>query len=141
MDHLYRWKIKQSNKCVACDEIETLHHAIYDCPIAKESIRSIETVINDKLGTNLRLKYEQVLLGTMSSLDPDLFQTCMDTRNGIDVLLVLYKQNIILQRDTKRAFTVDDIKSIINDRIMLDRYLDRRYMKNNRFLKKWVSFM
>jgi len=61
--HLFKWKIKENDLCAFCNQIETLRHAIYDCNIAKESIKNFIKVIEGPLNTKLNLSYSDILLG------------------------------------------------------------------------------
>jgi hypothetical protein len=140
MHHLAKWKLKTTDKCSMCNVTETLHHAIYECPVAKECIRHIEHILTNKLGTNINLGYEQVLLGTISASDNEnqFISVNMETRVGIDTLLVLYKQYIILQRENKRFITLEEIENILVDRINLDTYIDKKYKIGSKNLGKWL---
>ncbi len=142
MSHLFKWKLKDTDKCALCNVVQTVYHAIYDCPTARECIRHIEQIINRRLSTNIKLRYDQVLLGTMSTIDYEnqLIKVTKGTKVGIDTFLILYKQLIILQRENKRFVTIEELENVLNERINLDLYNDKKYKTGNKNSAKWFSF-
>ncbi len=101
--HLFKWKIKENDHCASCNQTETLKHVIYECQIAKETIKNLVRVIGDLLNTDFSLSYADVLLGLTGRNNFQLI-----TRNElhlIDELMIIIKRTLILQRDQKLILT------------------------------------
>ncbi len=122
LKHLLKWKLHHSGKCSNCDLPETLKHAIFECPIAKDAINKLEKLIGKFFKTNIppKLTYENLLLGTCSSVTN--FHPNFHNKKAIDTLLILLKQKLILQRDNKVIIELNELELMITDRINLEHY-------------------
>jgi exonuclease III len=137
MKHLHKWKIKQSDKCRNCNVTETLAHAIYECNIAKDAISKISEVIKNRYNvlTDLNLTFENMLLGISSTVSNS--ELTFKNKAGIDTILILLKQKLILQREEKRILDEGEIEKIVDDRIALELYNMKKYNKKQVLCGKW----
>jgi len=132
MKHLKRWRIKESENCGSCGEIETFKHAVFDCQIAKNSFKNMEDEINARYfnGThNIELTLEDITLGV--SATKSLQSLNKEQAIGIDIVLILLKQRLILQREAKFELTREDIVSLFEERYRIDKYNSKVYKKGN----------
>jgi len=121
--HLYKWKIKDNDKCSYCDQTETLKHAIFDCNIASSTLRNAETIMNVILKTNLSLTYTDVLVGL--SVDSNYNSINKKMKLWIDEILIIIKRKLILQRENKRIITTNEIETLISGHNKLLNYIDK----------------
>jgi len=56
MKHLFTWQLKPSALCGFCSDIETLKHALWDCPIAKDTLNRFEMMMNQYSGRNIKFR-------------------------------------------------------------------------------------
>jgi len=131
MKHLFTWKIKDSPNCTLCNVPETLKHAIFECPVASNVWEHFKTLLN----LDLPITYDNILLGfsTTNSLNLNRNKTY-----AIDTLLILLKQRLILQRENKIHINVDQIFSVISDRLRLEKYNSVKYNHKTRFISRWI---
>ncbi len=134
MKHLHKWKLSQTDKCSYCNQTETVSHAIFHCPIAKDAITKLENLLNRQYSFNppLSITFNNMLLG-ISSTSINTFITHAP-KYAIDCVLVLLKQKLILQRDNKIFLSVRDIDTLFYNRLNIEKYNCRQ--KNLRGLEK-----
>ncbi len=132
MNHLYKWKIKQSPNC-ACGEIETLKHAITDCHYASQSMEEFKKVMKDQANITLDLNEENILFG-LNKNDCREFSPYIP---AINTCLILLKRNLILQRENKKILTQSVIRRIIASQIAKEKYNAKKHKKTNAFRLRW----
>ncbi len=134
MKHLYKWKIKSSPNCSFCSEVETLTHAIHTCPIAKDCWKKL----SDILGLGMELfTFNNILLGFGSKQDIIPTHLGVKKLRSLDVIMVLLKQTLILQREEKRFLSVSEMKSIIRNRLNIVSYIGIKNGNQNEFAISW----
>jgi len=118
--HLFRWKLKDNPDCGHCKNEESLKHAIYECEIASETINNFINLIRESTGRILNLSYQDILLGTSSNRQI----VCMNLGEKllIDEAIIIIKKTLILQRDSKRVVTTDNLKTILKELNSLYKY-------------------
>lgn len=131
MKHLYLWKIKETANCNLCGIEEDLKHAIYDCPVARDCWQQIQTLLNNQTGN---LEYQDILMGLSSR--PSGFDNRLQL-HSIDLLIILLKQKLILQREEKQLLTHNELINIINNWIKTEKYIAIKNNKINNYNKKW----
>jgi len=122
--HLYRWKIKNNDQCSYCNTTETLRHAVYDCVIARETRHNLELIINSTLNINMKLSYNDVLVGLNNN--NNIREIIQSDKLVIDELLIDLKRSLILQRENKRILTNIDIKNSILSQIKIRRAIGKK---------------
>ncbi len=140
MKHLKKWRIKESENCGFCGEIETFKHAVFDCQIAKSSLKHIEEEINIRYlnsNRNIRLSLEDITFGVSSTRT--LLSLTKEQAIAIDMILILFKQRLILQRENKFELLREDIVSLFEERYRIEKYNSKVYKKGDSFKidKRW----
>jgi hypothetical protein len=129
LKHLFKWKLHPSGMCAHCGSFETLKHAIFECPIALDAIKKLEYLINKRYNVPLNFTYENILLGTCSTITNYYLDTMH--RKAIDTLLILLKQKLILQREHKTKLETKDIENMIMSRINIELYGAKSFMEGS----------
>jgi len=130
MKHLYYWKIKDSPNCNACNTTETLKHAIFECPIAITAWDHFKNILN----LVINCSYNDILLGFCATNNLNVLQNRI---HAIDTLMVLVKQRLILQRENKVYLNYDNVFSLINERVKLEKYNSLKYGNKIRYSVRW----
>ncbi len=130
MNHLYKWKIKDTPNCSLCNVPETLKHAVFDCPVAARVWENLKGIL-DMSNT---FEYADILLGFSStkSLNVSLCRSY-----SLDTLLILLKQRLILQRENKVHIDRDRIINLIVDRCKLEKYNSSKNDQIIRYINRW----
>jgi exonuclease III len=124
--HLYKYKIKDNDKCPSCLVTDDLKHTIFDCSIVKQTWQNFVTILNTTYKINIPdLTYETILFGFKK-------QTT-DSYKALSTILIIIKRKVILQRENKVSLTRDDINNIIRSQIRLE----KRISLKTDFDKKW----
>jgi hypothetical protein len=126
MKLLHKWGIKESDKCANCDVVETIKHAIFECPIAIDAINKLENFLTLKIGKNVKFAFNDVLLGVVS----DAWQFSKSERIMLDYCLIMLKQKLILQRENKSIMSQDFIEKLCKDRARMEIYNVKKYKKD-----------
>ncbi len=140
MKHLFKWKIKINPNCTLCGEPETLEHAIFNCPVASDCWNKLFSLL--KINTT-SLTYRNILLGLSSNHCPsreviNIFCEYRVSMYPIDVIMILLKQALILQREEKRFLSINEIKCIIRNRLNIEKYIHVKANSVNSYEKKWL---
>jgi len=122
--HLCRWKIKENDLCAVCNVTETLKHAIYECNLAKESIKNFEFIINRTLNVNIKLTYADVLLGISTTKTNNVLLKADQLL--IDELLIIIKRAIILQRENKRILSINELIMEIKKQLRIRKIMGKK---------------
>jgi len=139
MKHLHKWGIKPTQNCAKCAVSETLEHAIYTCPVAKDAIRKFEYFMLSKLEVSLSLSFNDVIFGTWSNLCRNMSLNSKQ-RAVIDTCLILLKQMLILQREEKRDVDEQSLERVLVDYAKREVYNNRVYKKTS-FNNYWYEIM
>lgn len=139
MQHLHKWKLKPTPNCSMCNSNETIKHAIFECPIANDAINKLERFVLDKTGVNIVLDYNDVLLGTESS-QTNHQNLNHNQKSFIDTCLILLKQTLILQRETKNYLSEEKLISILSEHAKREIYNKVAY-KKQRFNNYWYDLV
>jgi len=139
MQHLYKWGIKQTQNCSTCEETETLEHAIFMCPVAKDAIKKLEDFMSSRLNSTVNLSFNDVLLGTMANRTGHT-DLNVEQKAVIDIGLVLLKQALILQRENKMIIEYRQLCNIIVDYAKREVYNKKVYRKQN-FNHYWYDIL
>ncbi len=123
MQHLYKWKIKDSENCSLCKCKETLKHATFDCTVARNAVLTLNEVIKARYGlqSEVNLSYENMLFGLTSTINNVGLR--FKQKVAIDHVIILLKQRLILQRENKLPINVDEINRIFEERKNIDKYI------------------
>jgi len=116
-DRLHKWKLKDSNICDYCDEIDTLEHHLFLCHASK--------IIWDKLvqwiHSNLEIKYLltecEVIFGIPFTNSPDL--------KLINFLIILSKWYINNTKTNNKPLYFIELITVIREKITLINYLNK----------------
>jgi hypothetical protein len=122
MSHLYKWKIKDTPNCHNCNIKETTLHAIFQCPIAKSLIDKFEKLVLEKFRITIKLSEVDMLIGISKSNYPDIENK---TINQLNAILIILKRKLILQREEKSVITENELKSIVNNQIAIEDYIQK----------------
>ncbi len=122
--HLFKWKLSDSPYCHHCkNEVETINHAIYQCPIARKTIQNLEKIIQEELGLNINLSNTDVLFGIGKNT---LYNIDYKKRSYLNTLLIIIKRKLILQRVKKEILSVSEIKNIAEYQSRLEKYITNK---------------
>jgi len=128
MYHLYKWKIKETANCSICNVTETTLHAIYECPVARQTYKYLESLLSEQAHIQVKLNWKDVLLG---------IQTNTPNKGAINSILIILKRNLILQREEKRIITMEEIEHIIKEQMKKEKYIATKSNTLNKYSKRW----
>jgi hypothetical protein len=112
MHHLFKWKIKETPNCASCANTEeTTVHAIYDCPIAKMTLKNFTEIIRDKINIRLEIDITKMILG----IEYNECEWDNNTTDMINLILILIEKRINTSKRTKtRTINKEEILGINN---------------------------
>ncbi len=134
MQHLNRWRLKDTNICHSCLIPETLIHAVYECPIARSAFRILENVLTSNCNHAISLSPEDIILGVSCT------RSILASRpqlQAVDEIIVAIKQVLVLQRENKIFLNADDISAIIKNRINIFKYNNSKHKRCSSLVRKW----
>ncbi len=134
MKHLHTWKIKETPNCTHCNIVETTKHAIYDCPIAIDCWSKLNTLLSDRIND---LTLLEIIEGTVSHINLNLLELNRYEKYGLDTILILLKQKLILQREEKVFLNSIEIINIIKNWIKIEKYTAVKLNKLHCHSQKW----
>ena len=123
---LYLYRIKDSNECNNCNQIETIGHMLWHCPRVQIFWRQIKCMFE-----NQRISYKTVLTG-------------FDHRNNtvcrrINTILSLGKQFIWYNRDVPNGLTKDKFILHVFKYIRVERYALKVSDREQTFNNIWAN--
>jgi hypothetical protein len=123
--HLHKWKLSDSPNCTKCNVVETLRHAIWECEIAQNAILNFKVAIESICPETapLDISYEVIMFGTYGICRSVIGKYMIQL---INTCLVLLKQKLILQRENKSYISLEEVRTLITDRIKMNSYNDRK---------------
>jgi hypothetical protein len=127
MSHLYKWKLKSTPNCAVCNEKETIIHAIYECPIARNALRILEEKLKDNFNIEVNISKIDALIGVEKTLNSTILRS---QANLVNTLLIILKRKLILQREDKKEITENEIINMISNQERINNYINK---KENRF--------
>ncbi len=134
MKHLNKWKIKNTPNCGHCNTVETTIHAIYECPIAIDCWQKLNRILNGRIGNLTPL---EILEGTAGSANQNLLGLSNNERFGLDTVLILLKQKLILQREGKLLLLDIEIENVIKNWMKIERYIAIKNDKLRKHELRW----
>ena len=108
-DKLFTWRIKETNKCEYCNEIDTLEHHFCWCVYSRELWKKIHKWSKDNLDTSRDFTVYEILFGI-----------CIDNNksfNIINFLILLGKQFINKSRTNKEPLYFIKFVSLLKNKI------------------------
>ncbi len=127
MKHLHTWKIKNSPNCTNCQIPETISHAVWECPIAQQSISNLTTIYNAINNTHLTLDKKTVIYGIRN-------------KAAFNTILTIIKRNLILQREEKQVLSCKVIKQLIKQQCDLELYIAQKKSYQQKHERRWKDF-
>ncbi len=97
--------------------VESTIHAIYECPIAKDTLRKLETLITRNLGIEIKINQYDCLYG-IDRLTHSMVPR--KERAFINKALILVKRKLILQREDKVSITDEELSRMIETQTKLE---------------------
>ena len=70
-DRLFKWKIKTSNKCDDCGEVDSIEHHLYYCINSRTFWNQLKTWMGSNLNFGIELAVCEVIFGLPSYNNPD----------------------------------------------------------------------
>jgi exonuclease III len=136
INHLYKWGIKDTNKCSHCGVKDDLKHTIYECSIASITFKNFLTVLKKNFKIDIeKLSYKELLLGTSNNKLPSHGSSSA----AIDTMLLILKRKLILQREEKHILSEKEIIEAIIEQKRIELYkgegIDKRFHE-----RKWKEF-
>ena len=127
-DNLFRWKIKESNKCPFCIEVGSLLHTFYYCPVLKSFWNYIENIVK-------RYTYDRSFIIDAQIL---IYGFDFSKANLIDLiinyaLLSIYRTMLLFHEERyylENKFAVM-FKSIIKKRFQIEKYKTKQCVFSN----------
>jgi len=142
MQHLNKWKIKETDKCNFCNEIETLKHATFDCPKARESIIQLELETCERYGLQrhrVKFDYEDITFGILST--KSILSLGKHQAIAVETIIIELKQRLILQREDKTSLSRIDVTKMFDYRKRIEKYNSIKYCKNIDIEGKWGNML
>ena len=126
---LLKWGILQSNLCSFCSEdVETITHLIYQCPVVKRLWHRIEKYLKEEFGIiSVKLGTKEVIMNRI--VEPK--------RNVGNFVCLLTKQYIYRQRCIGEHLNKFELTNHIKRIELIEKYIAIKNGKLNVHLKKW----
>jgi hypothetical protein len=137
MKHLFTWKIKESPNCTQCGEVETIKHAIAECTVARTTLSTFKTILEEYVNITINLTPESLILGVEAQ---DL-NTQTPYIPAINTCLILIKRALILQRENKFALSIEQLKDLITNQIAKEKYNATKTKKLTNFELRWPTLL
>jgi hypothetical protein len=119
MSNLFKWKIKEVEKCNICNIKDDLKHSLFECVIARDSIKNFEDVLTEYNISIQKLTYIDILFGTKCTWP--VTQTNYELTTNIDTFILILKHKLLTMRENKRLITKDEIKTIIANQNLIEK--------------------
>ena len=127
MKHLHTWKIKDTPNCANCQIPETIAHAVWECPVAQQTINNLTTVYNAINNTHLTLDKKSVIYGIRN-------------KAAVNTILTVIKRALILQREEKQILSCEEIKRLIKQQCDIELFIARKKNNQQKHVKRWTEF-
>jgi hypothetical protein len=124
MSHLYNWRIKTSPNCTLCQVQESIEHAIWTCPVAQHAVNTLIDLIHNLTHRRINISKNEFIFG-------------IPNMHSLNVIFVLLKRTLILQREDKHFLNIDNIKKLITDEMRVEKFISLRKNNMNLFYKNW----
>ena len=123
------FNIREDETCDNCDEVETISHLLYECHVARNLWREVQSWLSIISPNTFDLDKKSVLLG--------------NTKNEIIInyIIILTKHKFYKSKWNRNKLTILKLKHIIKQQMDLEIYLGT--IKNNlpKVLGKWASVL
>ena len=127
---LFKWGAVEDDKCIYCQQKETVTHVLMDCQIASDTYINLmdilETIPNKQHDRQINLSRESIT--TLYQLPSD-----------IATLLILIKSKLLLQRENKLALSQDAILAIANSQYQIEKKIAYNQGKTSKHKLKWAT--
>ena len=124
---LFKWKMRDSDKCDRCGQTETLSHMFVECEGLADFWIAVESLINSYCKVPINFNVENVLWNKI----------VQPIGNISNLICLIAKQFIYRQRCLKEDLSNEHFKNLLNHIERIEKYYA---VKNNRLhvhLKKW----
>ena len=129
-DKLHTWKIKTSNKCEYCDQIDTIEHHLFWCRSTQEFWNKVQKWVKNNLDTSLKLTVCEIIFGI-----------CIENNDSFDMInfIILIGKNFINKsRSNGDALYFIKFLSVLKDKLEYINYIKNA---NDEVLKDWERDM
>jgi hypothetical protein len=133
--NLFKWKIRDSDKCLKCNVKDDLRHCLFECQRAKDSFDNLVQYLKENNITLTAFSYEEILFGTNSTWE--IVHQHFKHSICIDEILLIMKKRLLNTLDTKQEIKIPDIKKLVNDQIAIGQSTNNRNKRD----KKWKVFI
>ena len=107
--NLNKWTILDSNKCLYCEEIDTIEHRLYACEQSKLFWERLQTWMRDNLEVSFPLTVCEVLFGINMNSDPNV--------KVINFIILLGKWYINNTKQNEKPLYFIDFLSLLQNKI------------------------
>ena len=127
-DRLYKWKIKNNNKCDYCEEVDSIEHHLYYCTISNQFWKQLKSWTISNLNLGIELTVCEVLFGIPSNNNPDL--------KIINFLILIGKWYLNNSKTQNKPIFFFDFISLIKEKTEILRNVN---IINNEEVDLWVA--
>ena len=127
-DRLYKWKIKNNNKCDYCEEVDIIEHHLYYCTISKKFWNQLKSWMINNLNLGIELTVCEVLFGLPTNNNPDLKLT--------NFLILIGKWYLNNSKTQNKPIYFLDFITLIKDKTEVLRRINKM---NNEEVESWVA--
>ena len=127
-ERLQKWKIKSSNKCDDCGEVDSIEHHLYFCATSKTFWKKLKTWLIDNLGFGIELTVCEIIFGIPAYNNPDL--------KLINFVILIGKWYLNHSKTQNKSIYFLDFISLIKEKTEILRNIS---IINNEEVDSWVS--
>ena len=130
-DKLHTWKIKTTNICEYCSNIDTIEHHLFWCTNSQEFWNKVQKWIKDNLDTSLKLTVCEIIFGI-----------CIENNKSIDMInfIILIGKNFINKsRNNRDPLYFIKFLSILKEKIECINYIKQNNDEDLTDLEKDVA--
>ena len=104
---LNRWKLKDTNKCDACNELDTVKHMFARCRNLNGFWDHVTSLISRETKIKINLSTHNIILGVIKSDHPSIKTKCLKVINEI-ILIAKFSINKMRFGEFKNVFIIFD---------------------------------
>ena len=113
--NLYKWKIKSSNKCIYCSEIDTVQHHLYECPQCKIIWNQLKKWMTKNLDFSWKFSICEIIFGIVGPSD--------DNIKTANFLILITKYYISRNRSIEKPLYLFELLALIRQKLTIYNYL------------------
>ena len=123
-ENLYKWKIKNSDKCFYCPEIDTIEHHLFECSKSKKLWQELKSWMLSNLEFSFDLTICEVLFGipTINNNNTKLF----------NFLIIITKYYINRTKTSEGTLYLIELLLIIREKIKMIDYINESLGRDSR---------